>query len=172
MSSSEESPGAPHRKYSGVRCRKWGKWVSEIRVPGTQERLWLGSYSTPEGAAMAHDIAYYCLRQPTSLDKLNFPSLLPPGLRGDLSPGSVQKAASDAGMAIDAQFISQRVAEEGSRSGNYSRNSSFGNSGDEGFRTSEERDHSHQYYSTGGGGGGGEGGEGHLSISVEDYNYS
>ncbi|XP_021288332.1 ethylene-responsive transcription factor ERF020, partial [Herrania umbratica] len=93
------------RKYKGVRCRRWGKWVSEIRVPGTQERLWLGSYSTPEGAAIAHDIAHYCLRRPSSLNGLNFPSMLPPNLNVNMSPKSVQKAASDAGMAVDAQMI-------------------------------------------------------------------
>ena len=92
------------RKYKGIRRRRWGKWVSEIRVPGSQERLWLGSYSTPEGAAIAHDIAFYCLRRPTSLNVLNFPSMLPPNVNANMSPKSVQKAASDAGMAVDAQL--------------------------------------------------------------------
>ncbi|KAD2805822.1 hypothetical protein E3N88_39199 [Mikania micrantha] len=98
------------KKYKGVRCRRWGKWVSEIRVPGSQERLWLGTYSTPEGAAMAHDVASYSLRGATSLRKLNFPSMLPPTARTDLSPRSIQKAASDAGMAMDARFITSREA--------------------------------------------------------------
>lgn len=95
------------RKYKGVRRRKWGKWVSEIRVPGTQERLWLGSYSSPEGAAIAHDIAFYCLRKPSSLNSLNFPSMLPPNVNANIcmSPKSIQRAASDAGMAVDAQMI-------------------------------------------------------------------
>ncbi|XVF30163.1 hypothetical protein REPUB_Repub16aG0033400 [Reevesia pubescens] len=96
------------RKYKGVRRRRWGKWVSEIRVPGTQERLWLGSYSTPEGAAIAHDIAFYCLRRPSSLNALNFPSMLPPNVNEIMSPKSIQKAASDAGMAVDAQMIISR----------------------------------------------------------------
>ncbi|XWS21951.1 hypothetical protein CRYUN_Cryun30bG0102000 [Craigia yunnanensis] len=95
----------PQRKYRGVRRRRWGKWVSEIRVPGTQERLWLGSYSTPEGAAIAHDIAFYCLRRPSSLNTLNFPSILPPNINANMSPKSIQKTASDAGMAVDAQMI-------------------------------------------------------------------
>ncbi|XVF63390.1 hypothetical protein PTKIN_Ptkin09bG0083700 [Pterospermum kingtungense] len=93
------------RKYKGVRRRKWGKWVTEIRVPGTQERLWLGSYSSPEGAAVAHDIAFYCLRKPSSLNSLNFPSMLPPNVNANMSPKSIQRAASEAGMAVDAQMI-------------------------------------------------------------------
>ncbi|KAK3010209.1 hypothetical protein RJ639_012473 [Escallonia herrerae] len=105
MSSSEEGGSTSTEKYRGIRCRKWGKWVSEIRVPGTQERLWLGSYSKPEAAAVAHDIASYCLRGPSSLEKLNFPAMLPAArLRSDMSPTSIQKAASDAGMAIDAGY--------------------------------------------------------------------
>ncbi|OMO79025.1 hypothetical protein COLO4_24590 [Corchorus olitorius] len=93
------------KKYKGIRRRRWGKWVSEIRVPGSQERLWLGSYSTPEGAAIAHDMAFYCLRRPSSLNLLNFPSMLPPNVNVNMSPKSVQKAASDAGMAVDAQLM-------------------------------------------------------------------
>ncbi|KAM3681621.1 hypothetical protein ACJW31_12G011600 [Castanea mollissima] len=118
MSCSSEENGActSQKKYKGVRQRKWGKWVSEIRVPGTQERLWLGSYSTPEAAAMARDVAFYCLHKPSTLEKLNFPSMLPScSLRTDLSPRSVQKAASDAGMAIDAQLITDRLLESNER---------------------------------------------------------
>ncbi|TKY71063.1 regulation of transcription [Spatholobus suberectus] len=95
------------KKFKGVRRRKWGKWVSEIRAPGTQERLWLGTYATPEAAAVAHDVAVYCLRRPSSLDKLNFPETLSSysvHLR-DMSPRSVQKVASDVGMDVDARNI-------------------------------------------------------------------
>ncbi|KAK7253097.1 hypothetical protein RIF29_37530 [Crotalaria pallida] len=98
-------------KLKGVRRRKWGKWVSEIRVPGTQERLWLGTYSTAEAAAVAHDVAVYCLRKPSSLDKLNFPETLSSyGVIQQhrdhvLSPKSVQKVASDVGMDVDARNI-------------------------------------------------------------------
>ena len=107
----ESGASAAQRKFKGTRRRKWGKWVSEIRIPGKQERLWLGSYSTPEAAAVAHDIASYCLRGPSSIESLNFPLMLPASVREDMSPKSIQKAASDAGMAIDAQMILNRVPE-------------------------------------------------------------
>uniref|UniRef100_A0A6N2MAA0 AP2/ERF domain-containing protein n=1 Tax=Salix viminalis TaxID=40686 RepID=A0A6N2MAA0_SALVM len=113
----EGGASAAQKKFKGVRRRKWGKWVSEIRVPGKQERLWLGSYSTPEAAAVAHDIASYCLRGPSSIQSLNLPLLLPASVRDDMSPKSVQKAASDAGMAIDAQIIRNRVPENEVRFG-------------------------------------------------------
>ncbi|KAK2968957.1 hypothetical protein RJ640_028467 [Escallonia rubra] len=118
MSSSEEGGStstAAQKKYRGIRRRKWGKWVSEIRVPGTQERLWLGSYSKPEAAAVAHDIASYCLRGASSLEKLNFPLMLPAARLGsDMSPTSIQKAASDAGMAIDAGYPVLKLSRGGS----------------------------------------------------------
>lgn len=101
----ESGTSEAQKRYKGARRRKWGKWVSEIRVPGKQERLWLGSYSTPEAAAVAHDIASYCFRGPSSINDLNFPLMLPAGVRQGMSPKSIQKAASDAGMAVDAQMI-------------------------------------------------------------------
>ncbi|KAL3845695.1 hypothetical protein ACJIZ3_003098 [Penstemon smallii] len=106
-SGSSETNSPSQNKYKGIRRRKWGKWVTEIRVPGTAERLWLGSYTTPEAAAVAHDVASYCLRGTTSLQNLNFPLELPAGALIGLSPRSVQKAASDAGLAIDAKLKDQ-----------------------------------------------------------------
>ncbi|CAL9199069.1 unnamed protein product [Musa hybrid cultivar] len=62
-------------KYKGVRRRKWGKWVAEARYPNSRERLWLGSFATPEMAARAYDAAVYCLRGPG--EALNFPDQPP-----------------------------------------------------------------------------------------------
>lgn len=106
--------GVNNNKLKGVRRRKWGKWVSEIRVPGTQERLWLGTYATAEAAAVAHDVAVYCLRRPSSLDKLNFPETLSSyGVLHhrdhNMSPESVQKVASDVAMDVDARNIAGNV---------------------------------------------------------------
>ncbi|KAL6222088.1 hypothetical protein ACLB2K_005480 [Fragaria x ananassa] len=80
-------------KYKGVRKRKWGKWVSEIRLPNSRERIWLGSYDTPEKAARAFDAALYCLRGRTA--KFNFPDN-PPEISGgrSLSPAEIQAEAA------------------------------------------------------------------------------
>ncbi|XP_020229999.1 ethylene-responsive transcription factor ERF020 [Cajanus cajan] len=107
MSWTSKMHATTRNKFKGVRRRKWGKWVSEIRVPGSQERLWLGTYATPEAAAVAHDVAVYYLRRPSSLDKLNFPDTFSSyrvQLR-DMSPRSVQKVASDVAMDVDARNI-------------------------------------------------------------------
>ncbi|XP_028777359.1 ethylene-responsive transcription factor ERF017-like [Neltuma alba] len=58
-------------KYKGVRKRKWGKWVSEIRLPNSRERIWLGSYDSAEKAARAFDAALFCLRGERA--NFNFP---------------------------------------------------------------------------------------------------
>ncbi|XP_057787563.1 ethylene-responsive transcription factor ERF017-like [Salvia miltiorrhiza] len=79
-------------KYRGVRKRKWGKYVSEIRLPNSRERIWLGSYGTPEKAARAFDAALFCLRGRTA--KFNFPDD-PPDIPGgeSLSPPEIQVVA-------------------------------------------------------------------------------
>ncbi|KAK1420660.1 hypothetical protein QVD17_22432 [Tagetes erecta] len=80
-------------KYRGVRKRKWGKWVSEIRMPNSRERIWLGSYDSPEKAARAFDAATYCLRGHAA--RLNFPDH-PPNIPGatSLSSSEIQAVAA------------------------------------------------------------------------------
>lgn len=80
-------------KYKGVRKRKWGKWVSEIRLPNSRERIWLGSYDSPEKAARAFDAAQFCLRGKSA--NFNFPDN-PPDIVGgqSMTPSEIQAAAA------------------------------------------------------------------------------
>lgn len=80
-------------KYTGVRKRKWGKWVAEIRLPNSRERIWLGSFDSAEKAARAFDAALYCLRGPGA--RFNFPENPPeiPGGRS-LTPQQIQVVAN------------------------------------------------------------------------------
>ena len=84
-------------------------------MPGTRERLWLGSYATAEAAAVAHDAAVCLLRGGSGVGGLNFPGraaayghVLRLRASRQLSPRSVQRVASDAGMAADAQLVELR----------------------------------------------------------------
>ncbi|KAL2458894.1 Ethylene-responsive transcription factor ERF [Forsythia ovata] len=82
-------------KYKGVRKRKWGKYVSEIRLPNSRERIWLGSYDTAEKAARAFDAALLCLRGSNA--KFNFPENPPPPeiVNGrSMTPAEIQAAAA------------------------------------------------------------------------------
>ena len=59
--SSVAEDGEMTTRFRGMRKRKWGKYVAEIRS-GKRSRISLGSYFTAEAAARAYDTALLCLR--------------------------------------------------------------------------------------------------------------
>ncbi|CAD5187548.1 ethylene-responsive transcription factor ERF010-like [Musa acuminata AAA Group] len=90
------------RLFRGVRMRKWGKWVAEIREPNKRSRIWLGSYCTPVAAAKAYDTALFYLRGRAA--RLNFPDDV-----------SVDDAGSGADIGMPAALIRKKAVEVGAK---------------------------------------------------------
>lgn len=59
--------------YVGVRRRQWGTYAAEIRNQGTGAREWLGTFESPEEAAVVYDARLRQIKGPGA--KCNFPPL-------------------------------------------------------------------------------------------------
>ncbi|KAK1392435.1 Dehydration-responsive element-binding protein DREB2 [Heracleum sosnowskyi] len=105
--------------YRGIRMRKWGKWVAEIREPNKRSRIWLGSYSSPVAAARAYDTAVFYLRGPSA--RLNFPEIIADhqeegySPHHDLSAAFIRQKATEVGARVDALQSSNVSSDNSSR---------------------------------------------------------
>lgn len=94
--------------WTGVRFRHGDKWATEIRVPRTREKVWIGTFPSPRQAALAYDAAVFCFygKRTPKARKINFPDAPRPEIseseRLQLSVADVKATAERHARDVDA----------------------------------------------------------------------